>query len=147
MDERGLNQAEVARMLHTPASTLTKWRAGSQPQRNTLIALSKALGVSLPWLAKGEGKMLPEYEKNLAPDEKINRLEEMGYQISGNQSGEDEALESILEVMSMDLLLDIAERVRQPSGVKALLGEVRRRTAASDKVVSYLPNQPTKQKP
>lgn len=55
MDERRLNMADLARLLHTQPSTLTRWFRGSRPQRNSLNALAEVLRVRPEWLAEGRG--------------------------------------------------------------------------------------------
>lgn len=53
------NLAALARETGISTNALFKWRKGlSDPSRENLIALASATGVSLLWLAAGQGPML-----------------------------------------------------------------------------------------
>lgn len=141
MRERGLNQSELARLLHTPASTITKWRRGSQPQRNTLILLSQVLRVDLDWLTKGTGTRHPK--ENLLTSEQTpasNRLEEMGFRYN-TSSDQTDQLPVILTALTTEELLTLAGRLSaSPDALLTVLDEIRRRTPVQS--VNYL--KPTK---
>lgn len=52
---RGMSQAELARLLHISASAVGMYEQGRrEPSVDTLIALSKAFGVSLDYLLSGQ---------------------------------------------------------------------------------------------
>ena len=142
MQERGLNQSELARLLHTPASTITKWRRGSQPQRNTLILLSQVFRVDLDWLTKGTGTRFPQ-ENPLAIEQTppSNRLEDMGFRYTTSTYPDAEILPAVLAALTTEELLTVAGRLSaSPSDLLSVLAEIRQRTPAGP--VNYL--KPTK---
>lgn len=54
------NASRLARMADVSESVVRKWRDGkSEPSRLHLVAISRAAGISINWLATGEGPMRP----------------------------------------------------------------------------------------
>jgi transcriptional regulator with XRE-family HTH domain len=54
---------------------IDRYRAGSDPSRSTLVALARASGVSIAWLADGQGEMREAGDNTLDADlEEILRL-------------------------------------------------------------------------
>jgi len=54
------NAAALARHIRSSESTLRQWLNGnSEPTRNNLVDFARAAGVSVGWLAAGEGPMRP----------------------------------------------------------------------------------------
>jgi transcriptional regulator with XRE-family HTH domain len=58
--EEGGNLRAYARKLGLPAPTLKRYRDGSEATVSKLVAIASAAGVSLQWLASGEGGKRPE---------------------------------------------------------------------------------------
>jgi transcriptional regulator with XRE-family HTH domain len=110
MRERGLSMAEVARMIHTQPSTLTRWRQGSLPHRNSLIALAAALHVDLEWLARGGPRVARGDTPAAFEHEAGGRLNDLGYSLS-EQKGQGDLAGVVLGKMSVDELLTLAERL------------------------------------
>lgn len=139
--------ADLARMLHTQPSTLTRWKTGSQPNRNTLIHLAGLFGVEMEWLARGTGPrrltdLLQPRTETAEHFSAENRLEDMGYNIS--KEPEAGALPKVLlSVLPMDVLLAMVESlISQPRAMRAVLDEIRRRTAQPAKITLHQPTQP-----
>ncbi len=56
--------SEAARRAGVTLATLSRWKKGdADPSRTNLVALAKAAGVSVGWLATGEGAMPQENEQ------------------------------------------------------------------------------------
>lgn len=155
MEEKGLTMSEVARMIHTQPSTITRWRQGSRPQRNSMIMLAQALGVSLEWLARGTGprnapgnpqKVTSYTEAEIEQSEGNNRLTEMSYGLTHRASSDPapEMLGKLLGVMTVDELLDLASRLGHDSeALTCVLQAVRQRTGPP-KPVTYIPTKSKK---
>ncbi len=56
--ERGASLS-LAQAIGVPNNTLHAWLHGSEPGRDNLIKVARATGVSISWLAVGEGEMRP----------------------------------------------------------------------------------------
>ncbi|WP_088699682.1 helix-turn-helix domain-containing protein [Halomonas campaniensis] len=67
---------KMAEIAGVSTSVLSKWRRGeSDPSRSRLIKMASAAGISLEWLATGEGPMVVEYGR--AADKEPVRVEEL----------------------------------------------------------------------
>jgi transcriptional regulator with XRE-family HTH domain len=138
MEQRGLSMAELARALHTQPSTLTRWKNGSKPQRNTLMLLAKVMGVSDTWMATGKGPC-PVTENSSANSDcygQVGRIPHpapMSYGINRDPvplaAGLAETvLWSVLRTIPMPELLAMVPRLASDQvAMQVVLGEVGRR--------------------
>jgi transcriptional regulator with XRE-family HTH domain len=68
LDEKGWKMGELHRLLGIAYSTMSRWRAGSEPHFATLNEVADVLGVSRQWLRDGVGpKELTEEQRALLP--------------------------------------------------------------------------------
>lgn len=70
--ERVGGPGELARRSRLSRRVIDKYRSGeSEPNRPRLVALARAGGVSVEWLATGEGSMVPEHRTAPVGDDYI----------------------------------------------------------------------------
>jgi transcriptional regulator with XRE-family HTH domain len=108
MNERRLSMADLARLLHTQPSTLTRWFRGSRPQRNSLNALAEVLRVRPEWLAEGRGPRDARAEDGpgIHPGATLAKTEE-----NAEGSDSDGVLRVVLSVFSGDELVAAIGRI------------------------------------
>jgi transcriptional regulator with XRE-family HTH domain len=58
--QSGLSQRTISQKTGIALSTFSRWLAGEQePNVSNLVLIAEAIGVSIAWLATGEGEMRP----------------------------------------------------------------------------------------
>lgn len=138
MGERDLIQAEVAEMVNTASSTLTRWRRGSKPQRNMLTMLAKALNVDRDWLAKGTGPGRYASDSSSALQDLRpwagygvqQSIEEPVFPLPTETPNRTTGV--LLGALTTDELLSLIGRIRKwTETFSAVLDEIRRRTGSS----------------
>jgi len=126
MAERQLTMSELARLLHTQASTLSRWFNGSIPQRNTLKALCEVLKVNELWLAKGRGP-----RDQTTPPATPSAADFSGYlredpvdALSSSDAGDVKLLVSALQEMAESLTEHPLPKFSTLIGMRSLIGEL-----------------------
>jgi len=80
-------QAEAARQVGVKDATIKRWTDGvADPSRTNLVRLAKAAGVSVQWLATGEGEMMPNAPpQEMALADNIARTDKLVRQLAAQK--------------------------------------------------------------
>jgi transcriptional regulator with XRE-family HTH domain len=102
LNEKGWRMAELHRLLGIAHSTMSRWRAGSEPHFATLNEIADVLGVSRKWLREGIGNPhdLTEEERALLPSRRVGGKKIQQEALYGpGEGGTDESRRLFREIM------------------------------------------------
>jgi transcriptional regulator with XRE-family HTH domain len=86
MTARGWDQKELARSVGLPEGRVTKWKSTGEPTARQALAIARALGVSLEWLADDTQDYPPPPSEGGTPSgREVHALLEVAIEVLGRE--------------------------------------------------------------